>query len=292
MGRKVQVKNNIYNENCLTTLERMENDSIDLVVTSPPYDDLRDYKGYSFPFEDIVAELFRVVKDGGVVVWIVGDATVKGSETLTSFKQALFFKDMGFNVHDTMIYEKLGGSPPNGTRYIQTFEYMFVFSKGKPKTINLIKDKPNKWAGHRAWGESKIRAKDGSLKEKKTTTYAEFGVRTNIWEYARGFGHSSQDKESFEHPATFPESLAEDHILSWSSEGDVVYDPFLGSGTTAKMAIVNGREFIGSEISREYCLIIEERLSKLVQWDRQSIVPIEENTDTVSLSGFLGIDDD
>ena len=282
------MKNLIYNENCLVTLERMESNTIDLVVTSPPYDDLRDYKGYSFPFEDIVAELYRVMKDGGVVVWVVGDAMVKGSETLTSFKQALFFKDIGFNVHDTMIYEKIGGSPPNGNRYVQTFEYMFVFSKGKPKSINLLKDKPNKSAGTKPWGASKIRKQDGSLETKKRKTYDEYGLRTNIWGYARGYGHSSQDLESFKHPATFPESLARDHILSWSNEGDLVYDPFMGSGTTAKMCILHGRDFIGSEISKEYCLIIEERLSKLANWERQEIVPIEKTKKTVSLSDFIG----
>lgn len=281
-------RNLIHNENCLTTMEKMPTGFLDLVVTSPPYDDLREYNGYTFPFEEIIAELSRVVKEGGVVVWVVGDATIKGSETLTSFKQALFFKEMGFNVHDTMIYEKLGGSPPSGTRYIQSFEFMFVFSKGKPKTINLLRDKPNKWAGQKAWGDSKVRAKDGSLKSKKDMTYNDFGIRTNIWSYARGYGHSTQDKESFGHPAIFPEALAQDHILSWSNEGDLVYDPFMGSGTTAKMCLLNGRDFIGSEISEEYCLIIEERLSKIPNWNRQEILPIKENSKSVSLSDFIG----
>ena len=98
--------NTIFNEDCLNTMRAMPDGVIDLVITSPPYDDLRNYKGYSFDFESIAKELFRVVKEGGVVVWVVGDATVDGSETGTSFRQALFFKEVGFNLHDTMIYMK------------------------------------------------------------------------------------------------------------------------------------------------------------------------------------------
>ena len=256
--------NKIYNENCLDTMARMPAGFVDLTVTSPPYDNLRTYNGYSFDFESIAKELFRVTKDGGVVVWVVGDATVKGSETGTSFRQALFLKDCGFNLHDTMIYQKNGASYPagkNSNRYSNIFEYMFVFSKGKPKAKNLIKDKKNRWAGTATFGESTNRQKDGSLKSSGKRTVSEFGYRDNIWKINNGKGFGC-DNISIKHPATFPEQLANDHIISWSNEGDLVYDTFMGSGTTAKMAIINKRNWIGSEISKEYCDIAEKRINE------------------------------
>lgn len=257
METKLEI-NKIYNENCLETMKRMPNCFIDLTVTSPPYDNLRTYKGHPFDFENIAKEIYRVTKDGGVLVWVVGDATIKGSETGTSFKQALFFKEIGFNLHDTMIYAKRGPSSPSNNRYHQVFEYMFVLSKNNPKTFNPIKDRLNLWG---SWGKNTRRQKDGSLKdlgERKEKT--KFGMRFNIWKYSVGAGNSTRDKIAFRHPAIFPEMLAQDHILSWSNVGDLIYDPMCGSGTTAKMALINGRNFICSEISREYCEIAEERI--------------------------------
>lgn len=238
--------NKIYNENCLDTMAKMPDNFIDLTVTSPPYDNLRTYNGYSFDFKNIAKELYRVTKDGGVVVWVVGDATIKGSETGTSFKQALFFKEIGFNLHDTMIYSKSGFKNPSNNRYHQTFEYMFVFSKGNPKTFNPIKDRKNKYVGVHG-GEKSFRD--------------EYGKRFNVWRYANGGNNTTKDAV-FKHPAIFPEQLANDHIISWSNKKDLVYDPFMGSGTTAKMSILNNRNWIGSEISNEYCNLIEERVNK------------------------------
>ena len=253
--------NKIYNIDCLQGLKLLEDNSIDLTVTSPPYDDLRNYKGYSFDFENIAKELYRVTKTGGILVWIVGDATSKGSESGTSFRQALYFKECGFNLHDTMIYEKNSSSFPaarTSKRYTQIFEYMFVFSKGKIRNdISLLCDKPNKWAGHTNWGNNTQYDKDGNLKQTNNIKpVPEFSLRNNIWKYSVGFN----DKTG--HPAVFPEKLAEDHILSWSNENDVVLDPFMGSGTTAKMSILNNRNYIGFEISEEYCYMAEERLHK------------------------------
>lgn len=253
--------NKIYNIDCLQGLKLLEDNSVDLTVTSPPYDDLRNYKGYSFDFENIAKELYRVTKTGGILVWIVGDATYKGSESGTSFRQALYFKECGFNLHDTMIYEKNSSSFPaarTSKRYTQIFEYMFVFSKGKIRNdISLLCDKPNKWAGHTNWGNNTQYDKDGNLKQTNNIKpVPEFSLRNNIWKYSVGFN----DKTG--HPAVFPEKLAEDHILSWSKENDVVLDPFMGSGTTAKMSILNNRNYIGFEISKEYCDMAEERLHK------------------------------
>lgn len=261
--------NRIINADSEIFLKTVPSNSIDLIVTSPPYDDIRDYKGYNFSdtvLNNIICELYRITNIGGVVVWVVGDSTINGSESGTSFRQALKFMENGFKLHDTMIYEKNTSSFPakrSGSRYTQIFEYMFVFCKEKIKTANLICDKPNKWAGHTNWGKNTNRLKNGELKETSDIKpVPEFSPRNNIWKYNVGKGFNSSDKESHEHPAIFPEQLAEDHILSWSNEGDIVLDPFSGSGTTCKMAKKNKRNYIGIDISEEYCALAESILQK------------------------------
>jgi len=255
--------NIIYNEDNLVTLSRINNDYIDLVVTSPPYDQRRTYNGYSFEFEKLANELFRVIKQGGVVVWIVNDSSYGANETGTSFRQALYFKEIGFNLFDTMIYAKPPrGAVGNNKSYWQTFEYMFVLSKGSPKTINLICDRENQES--RGGDRGTKRYENGELKSIKRGGYGKLGRRTNIWEYKVGKGKSTNDAVAHKHPAIFPEKLAEDHIISWSNEDDLIYDPFMGSGTTAKMTILNNRNFIGSEISKEYCDIANERINNYV----------------------------
>ena len=252
--------NKVYNENCLDTMAKMPDNFIDLTVTSPPYDGLRTYNGYSFPFEDIAKELYRVTKQGGVVVWIVGDATVKGSETGTSFKQALYFKEVvGFRLHDTMIYYKNNPMPQTGKRYHQHFEYMFAFSKGSPKTFNPITE-PTKYQG---LANMKNRGKNGSLDYEKVERTKEKKVG-NIFSYSVGGGISTKDKIAYKHPAIFPEQLVDDQIYTWTNENDLVYDPFMGSGTTAKMSIVNNRNWIASEISSDYCEIIKQRIKQAI----------------------------
>ena len=240
---------------CLDIMRQMDDGCIDLTVTSPPYDNLRKYNGYCFDFKNIAKELYRITKDGGVVVWDVNDATVKGSETGTSFRQALQFMGCGFNLHDTMIWIKDGGGAVGSNKcYTQNFEYMFVFSKGTPKAINLIYDKPDGSYGIDKSGVG--RRKDNGEKKIETRKPAKEFSRRNNWWYI-------PPQKGGKHPAVFPEQLATDHILSWSNPGDVVFDPFMGSGTTAKMAMLNGRRFIGCEISEEYCNIIKERLDAI-----------------------------
>lgn len=255
----------LINGDCLAEMKLMSDNSIDLTVTSPPYDKLRIYNGYSFDFESIAKELYRITKQGGVVVWVVGDSVEKGSETGNSFRQAIFFKEIGFNIHDTMIYEKNGSSFPEKTRYYQVFEYMFVFSKGKPKTINLINDRKNRWAGTSTFGTRTNRSANGEVIEStsKHRVVKDYGTRWNIWKINTGFGFSTKDKIAFKHPAIFPEQLANDHIVSWSNEGDTVLDCFAGSGTTGKMALLNNRKFIGIEISPEYIEIAKQRINNL-----------------------------
>ena len=238
-------------------MRQMPDKCVDLTVTSPPYDNLRTYNGFSFNFENVAKELYRVTKDGGVVVWVVGDATVKGSETGTSFRQALYFMDCGFNLHDTMIYAKNSYMPLTHNRYEQQFEYMFVFSKGKPKTFNPIKIKSQTAGTKRNRGGSK--AKEMSYAERlrnEKTTVNEYKQAPNIFWYDVG----KNDKSI--HNAPFPEQLANDHIISWSNPGDLVFDPFLGSGTTAKMAYLNGRNYCGIDISEEYCEIARRRVEQ------------------------------
>lgn len=252
--------NKIYNENCLKTMSRMTDCFIDLIITSPPYDNMRSYSGNNFyEFERIAKEIYRIIKQGGVVVWIIGDQTIKSNETGTSFKQALHFKKIGFNLFDTMIYLKTPrGAVGSNKTYWQAFEYMFVLSKGIPKSINLIKDRQNKEA--RKGDNGTKRLFNGGLKKVGRGGYGFFGRRTNVWEYAVGRGHSSKDSIAFKHPAIFPEKLVKDHIVSWSNEKDIVYDPFIGSGTTAKVAKLNKRFFIGSEINKDYFKIAQQRI--------------------------------
>ncbi|MBQ8122976.1 MAG: site-specific DNA-methyltransferase [Ruminococcus sp.] len=265
------IKGRIFNDRSDRLLKEFPAECIDLVVTSPPYDDLRDYEGVASwdmeVFQTIARELYRVMKPGGVVVWVVGDKTLKGSKTLTSFKQALFFQEIGFDMYDVIIYEKAGSGPPHPNRYFNAFEYMFVLSKGRPKTVNILRDKPNKWAGCSTYGEVTRREKDGSLTNKGRKVISEFGVRTNIWRYANGRGFATKDKLAYKHPAIFPEKLAEDHIASWSDPGDLVLDPFGGSGTTAKAAQKMGREWVLIEAVKDYCEIARERLVSIQNAD-------------------------
>ncbi len=245
--------------NCVYIMSFWPNDCIDLTITSPPYDNLRDYKGYKFDFENIAKQLYRITKPGGVVVWVVGDATIKGSETGTSFRQALYFKEVGFNLHDTMIYEKSSFNNPSMNRYHQIFEYMFVFSKSKPKTFNSIKDRKNKCS---KMGGDNTRNKKGDVIHGKNTgkKLNPYGQRFNIWRYVIGGGHVTKDKFAHEHPAIFPENLATDHIISWSNPGDFVLDPMCGSGTTCKMAKQLNRKYVGIDISQEYINLSQKRL--------------------------------
>lgn len=248
--------NKIHNIDCVKGMEKLPNESIDLTITSPPYDELRTYNGFSWNFEETAKQLYRITKNGGVLVWVVNDQTRKYNETGTSFKQALYFQSIGFNLFDTMIWFK-----PNqfqfGSKisYKQSFEYMFVFSKGKPKTIHLLNDIPSKCAGQSTTGVQKSK---GGIERgyKREFIVPKTKKRDNVWSI-----NVSSEKNG--HPAAFPEKLVTDHILSWSDEGDIVLDCFMGSGTTAISCINNNRNYIGFELSKEYCGICEKRINDL-----------------------------
>ena len=248
--------NRIYNVDCLAGIIGVPDSFIDLTVTSPPYDNLRLYNGKSnLDFWGISKELYRTTKQGGVVVWIVNDATIDGTETCTSFRQVLYFRELGFKLHDTMIWKKVS-CYQHKVRYIPSFEYMFIFSKGKPKTVNLICDRKNKHAGDKISGTE--RQPDGSLRKqdgaKVGRVIKEYGARLNIWDTIPNFYTKTN------HPATFPVSLARDHILTWSAAGEIVLDPFMGSGSTAIACIEAGRKYIGFEIDDSYYSASVERI--------------------------------
>jgi site-specific DNA-methyltransferase (adenine-specific) len=258
----------VYCGDCAELMKELPAECIDLTCTSPPYDlvapdesgrlityprqGMRDYDGYTWDFVSVAAELWRVTKPGGVLVWVVGDQTINGSETGSSFRQALHFMSLGFNM-ETMIYESSSGACGSNDFYWQAFEFVFVLTKGKPKTINLIHDRKNIHAGRATSGER--RKPNGAVKNGTQRTIMQFSKRLNIWRYVGG-DHSDKG-----HPAVFPEALARDHILSWSNPGDLVFDPMAGSGTTPKMAKENGRHWLAFDISQKYCDLIRRRVA-------------------------------
>lgn len=258
--------NRIYQRDCIEGMRMIPDGSVDLTVTSPPYDNLRNYNGYTFDFENVAQELYRIMKPGGAVIWVVGDETRNFCETMTSFKQALYFVNTcGFKLLDTMIYYKQNYAPayPSLRRYANQFEYMFVFTKGKPSTFNPVQREKAEGTNRRQQGSPpKFRQKDGTFRSLSKPSEKLTKDASNVWAYSTG-GSSAKDKIAFQHPAIFPENLAQDHILSWSNPGDTVLDPFIGSGTTAKMALLNGRNFIGFEISSEYVEIANMRLDSI-----------------------------
>ena len=254
--------NKIYCGNCENVLRTFDSESVDMILTSPPYDNLRAYQGYEFNFHAIAQALYRVLKKNGVMVWVVSDATIKGSESTTAFHQAIYFNEIGLNLHDTMIYQKINPPPVGGhNRYYQSFEYMFVFSKGTPKTFNpIFTQRTNKHNDKRTKRvKSFTRNRDGIF-IKKAVTINETVKLKNVWSYVVGGGNSVE--VGLKHPAAFPQQLAEDHIKSWSNKGDIVLDPMCGSGTTLLAAKKLERHYIGIDICREYCELSESRLRK------------------------------
>jgi DNA modification methylase len=252
----------LYLDDCINVMSKMEDSSVDLTVTSPPYDNLRTYKDSlewnKEVWEGVMKGLYKITKEGGVVVWVVGDATIKGSETGTSFKQALYAMECGFNLHDTMIYEKAQTCFGSNNCYLQAYEFMFIFSKGRPNALNLIRDRKNVRSGKER-ASSGGRKANGEKAKRITMDMKEYGKRKNIWRY--GVGGKA---DTGGHPAVFPEALAKDHIISWSNEGDFVFDPFLGSGTTGKIALLNNRKFIGCEKVPEYFEIARNRIEEQI----------------------------
>ncbi len=253
--------NSLVHGDMLEVMNGIPDKSIDLIITSPPYDNLRSYNS-SFNVESLINNISRVITDDGVIVWVVGDSVVDGGKTLTSFEQALKFKELGFKIYDVIIYHKTSPSPPHKNRYFNSFEYMFVLTKNKPKTVNLLKDRLNKSFGKNT-GVISRREKDGSLTKKEGKVINKYGLRTNIWTYDVGFNKMATNNIAHKHPAIFPESLVQDHILSWSNEGDIVLDMMMGSGTVPNVAKKMGRKYIGIELDKEYYDIAVKRVGDI-----------------------------
>ena len=249
------IKEGFFVADCVEFMSEMDAGVVNLTVTSPPYDNLRDYKGYSFDFESIAKQLYRVTKRGGIVVWVVGDKINEG-RTLTSFRQGIFFQEIGFQMHDVMIYQKKNTPFMRSNAYTNCYEFMFVLSKGKPNTFNPLMTKTVRH------GEEMLvyNKKSDGVNKKVLKALKKEKTRTNIWSYAVGLGGTTKDRIAFKHPAVFPEKLAEEHILSWTDPDDLVFDPMCGSGTTGKMALIHRRRFIGVDISEEYITIAKKRV--------------------------------
>ena len=263
----MELGNRIIHGDSAEVLKKFPDNCIDFIITSPPYGETYDYNGNSmYDFDTIAEQLFRVLKKGCALVWIEGSSTKNFDESDLPFEHALKFRDIGFTRLDTMIYQKLGFGKPEPLcrkRYVQSFEYMFVLTKDKIEKFNPLIDRPNSCAGKFHTGRT-IRQQDGSLEtnKKEILYYNKYGLRYNIWQYQNAYGHGTRDKIAYKHPATFPEKMVKDHILTWSNEGDLVLDPFIGSGTVAKVAYFNDRRFVGIEKNSDYIDIINKRLAK------------------------------
>ncbi len=245
---------------CVDGVRSLAAGSVPLTVTSPPYDRIRKFA--PFDFEALAHELFKVTCDGGVLVWVVGDQIVDGSETGTSFRQALFFKEVGFRLHHTMAFASSGTYLVTRTRYGSALQYMFVFSKGRPRTIRLIRDKPNKYAGQQ---QNVPHGRDDRNRNRyRSQPVKKFGLRPAFWVIATGKSVTTKDDYAYEHDAVMPESIARDHILTWSKPGELVLDVFVGSGTTAKMAALHGRKYLGFDIEKKWCDLAERRVREAV----------------------------
>lgn len=238
----------IYNADCRDVFPSLP--AIDLCVTSPPYDALRDYNGCTWDFDIFMNVALWLSLTTKNIVWIVNDSCVDEGETGNSFRHALEFMRLGYKLHDTMIWEKSNFSNPSHNRYHQLFEYMFIF-KTNSISFNPIKDKVNITSGSGPLGKNTFREKSGGLAERKSVIISDLGMRGNVWKM-NTTGQENPCK-AIKHPATFPYKLAHDHIVSWSDPGDLIVDPFLGSGTTLRAAKDLGRKAIGIEISEEYC---------------------------------------
>jgi DNA modification methylase len=260
-GKNGFAENSIYKSCSVDLMKQWDDECIDLTVTSPPYEDFRKYNGFTFDLDETIKQLYRVTKQGGVVVWVIGDKTKNGTESGNSFRHALKFIENGWLLNDTMIWVKMNPMPTEAScRYKQTFEYMFVFSKGKPKTFNPLMEVTKTDRKYKSnWGRKDDYMISSTGSERKT---AKQKVKGNVFYYPISVGGATKDKFAFEHPAIFPEQLAEDHILTWSNEGDIVFDCFCGSGTTLKMAKLNNRKSIGCDISEKYCLLSLKRVGE------------------------------
>lgn len=241
-------------------LPTIRESSVDLTVFSPPYDGLRDYKGKpSFDMAVLGREILRVTKEGGVCCMVIQDATKNGAKSLTSFRTACLFADLGWRLFECCIYSRAGVPGAWWTkRFRVDHEYIFIFTRGDglprrfDKTSLMVE---SKYAGITAGGTK--RTTKGDFVAIKKTVISPLKCRGTIWHYAAS--NTERNKTKSEHPATYPDSLARDIISCFSKEGDLVLDPMMGSGTTGIASVNMGRRFLGIEISVQYMEIAKRR---------------------------------
>ena len=249
--------NSIVLGDCVEGMRSLPPDLVPCTVASPPYGALRHYHGnHQFDFEAAAAELWRITRPGGVVCWVVREEVVDGSESGEASEQRLFFRDLGFRLHQTIVMERYGSRARSPGRYGESLEYAFILAKGKPATVRLLRDRRNKTAGKLVTATH--RYPDGSYRVQRYEV-DEWGYRKAVWYFAQGM-HVATDPVARLHQAPMPEAMAEDLILSYSREGDLIFDPFAGVATTAKMALLNHRNYFGYEINAIYHARGEERL--------------------------------
>lgn len=248
----------IYHGDCREILPSLP--KVDLVVTSPPYGSVRDYVRYEgVDTLAVLAELACMLIEGGVIVWNTADQVTEGSETGQSFREALHVMSQGLRLHDTMIYCREGVNFPDANRYHPAFEYMFVFSKGAPRCFNGIRDRKNKWGGTTVHGTQRERDGRMTVPSQNGSLIPDIGLRLNWW-----ILKPASTEPTLDHPARMPISMAQAHVQSWCNAGDLVLDPFMGSGTTLRAAKDLGRKAIGIEICEAYCEIAANRLRQEV----------------------------
>ena len=275
---QIQV-NKIICEDNITYLKTLPDECIDFVITSPPYDALRDYNGYKLDLHGLGVELLRVLKDGGICVMVIQDSTRDFAKSLTSFRTIVDWCDnIGFRLFECNIYNRQG---TEGAWWKKRFrvdhEYMPIFLKGKrPQYFDKENIKiPSKHGGKIMTGAN-IRTKNGqtgSRKVKINPTKCPGTVMT--------FGNTcgGESKLKSKHPAVFPNMLAYDMIECFCPEDGTVLDPFNGSGTTTLAAKCLGRNYIGIDVSEEYNKIARERLETEIIY-RKTVKEVSQEIDT------------
>ncbi len=257
--------NKIICGDCVEVLKSIPDNSIDLVVTSPPYDGIRKYNGFSFNLHSTGKELFRVLKDGGIIAMVIQDQTKNFGKSLTSFKTIIdWCENVGFKLFETIIYKKHGAEGAWWTkRFRVDHEYIPIFLKGeRPAYFNKEPLKiPSKHGGKTMTGCA-TRLTNGKTLKSKRVFINPMKCRGTLWDYTT-CGDGTRLKH--QHPATFPDKIPVDFIRCFCPKNGIVLDPFIGSGTTALAAIQLNRNYIGIDISKEYCELAKKRIREEIE---------------------------
>lgn len=252
--------NEIYCIDCVEGMKKIPDNSVDIVVTSPPYDGIRDYNGFNFDLHETGRGLIRILKEGGIVAMVIQDQTKNFGKTLTSFKTIIDWCDnIGFKLFECVIYRKHGSEGAWWTnRFRVDHEYMPIFLKGeKPQYFNKENLKVPSIHGGKVMTGSGSRRTDGKTNARVTRPINTMKCRGTIWNYLMA---GDKDPIKRQHPAPFPDQIPLDFIECFCPPGGVVLDPFMGSGSTAVAAKKLNRKYIGFDTSEEYIKIAHARL--------------------------------